>query len=150
MQKGQAAIEFIFLILIVVVYIVTVTMPLVKDGQNALMDVENISRTNNETQKISNTINDIAIQGIGSRQTIIIFSPEQSTIRCNSTSINYEVTLKQQPYPIQCNLGTCSKSFSIPTGFTLECGLQIINGPAKLKLVIEKTAANKIKLLQGS
>ncbi|MFA5931221.1 MAG: hypothetical protein WC821_02835 [archaeon] len=150
MQKGQAAIEFIFIILIVVVYIVTVTMPLVKEGQNALSDVENISRINNETQKIANTISDLSTQGINSKQTLIVFLPEQSKIDCNTTGLNYDLNLKQQPYPAQCPIGICSKDFNTPSNLTLACGVETIKGPSKLKIIVEKIATNTIRINRGS
>ncbi|MFA5125575.1 MAG: class III signal peptide-containing protein [archaeon] len=149
MKRGQAALEFIFLILVVVVYIVTVTMPLSRDTQSALSDVETLSRANNETQKIMNSINELSIIGEGSKQTLTLFIPENTFIYCTDTNISYEVKLKQTPYPIQCSSGTCRKTFLVPSTITLNCSLQLITGPTKMNLVLEKSAA-KIAFTQGS
>ena len=149
MKRGQAALEFIFLVLIVVVYIVTVTIPLSKETQNALSDVETISRANNETQKIMNSINDLSIIGDGSKQTLTMFIPENTFIYCTDKNVSFEVRLKQAPYPIQCSSGTCKKTFLVPSTITLDCTLQLITGPTKIILVLEKNAA-KIAFTQGS
>jgi hypothetical protein len=149
MKKGQAALEFIFLVLVVVVYIVTVTMPLSKDTQNALTDVETISRANNETQKIINSINSLSIMGEGSKQTLTVFIPENTFIYCSDKNISFEVKLKQPPYPIQCSTGTCKKVFLIPSTITLNCGLQLITGPTKIELILERSES-KIAFTQGS
>ena len=137
MQKGQAIIEFIFLILIIVVYLVSVTMPLVKDTQNIIQDTENMTRANNECQKIVNSIKEINLFGEGSRQTLNIFIPNNTIIGCADNKINFETQLTQTPYPIVCQTGKCSKDFI--TNLTLNCDIGQIKGPQKIGVTIQKT-----------
>ena len=140
-MKGQAALEFIFIILIVIVYLTTVTMPLVKDAQNILADVESIGRGNNEAQKIANSINEVWTMGDGSRQTLNIFLPANTTLRCADNNISFEATLLQRPFPSQCPQGVCQKYFPSPTGASLNCITELIEGPQKTNLRIEKAEA---------
>ena len=137
MQKGQAIIEFIFLILIIVVYLVTVTMPLIKDTQNIIQDTENMTRANNECQKIVNSIKEINLFGEGSRETLNIFIPNNTIIGCINNKINFETQLTQTPYPTACSTGKCTKEFT--TNLTLNCEIGQISGPQKVGVTIQKT-----------
>ncbi len=138
MQKGQAVIEFIFLILIIVVYLVAVTIPLVKDTQNIIQDTENVTRANNECQKLSNSIKEINLFGEGSRQTLNLFVPNNTTIDCNNFGkISFSTQLLQNPFPSQCASGICTKTFL--TNSTLNCVTKQINGPQKISITIQKT-----------
>ena len=149
MQRGQTSIEFIFLILIIIVYIVTVTLPLSKDTQNSLSDVENLSRANNETQKLVNSINNLSLLGEGSKETITLFLPQNTTVYCGDNNISFEVKLKQLPYPAQCPLGVCAKKFATPENTAIGCNINSLLGPAKLTLIIEKTNS-QISITRGS
>ena len=142
MQKGQAIIEFIFLILIIVVYIVSVTMPLIDATKNIVQDTENITRANNECQKIVNSIKEINLFGEGSRQTLDIFIPNNTKIDCNAINnkILFETQLTQTPYPAVCPLGKCTKEFA--QNINLICEISQINGPQKVGITIQKTNGN--------
>jgi len=148
MRRGQAAIEFIFLVLIVIVYITTVVIPLSRDAQNVISDVDGVSRANNETQKVVNAINEVSSLGEGSRQTVITFLPIDSAIYCKDKNISFEVKLKQAPYPAQCQNGVCKKTFKIPSTATLDCRAPNISG-GKTSVIIEKSA-DKIIFTKGS
>ena len=54
----------------------------------------------------------------------------------NDKNISYSLSLNQNPYPKHCTSGTCSKTFNIPNNWTIECGVQILNGASQLKLII--------------
>jgi uncharacterized protein (UPF0333 family) len=148
MEKGQVAIEFMFIILIVIVYITTVTIPLVKESKTAVEDIDSLSRANNETQKILNAVNEVYLMGEGSRQTINVYIPQNTTIYCEDKNFSFKTTLTQKPYPIQCDSGTCTKVFDLPKNVLMECNVQTLTGPAKVKTVVEKTAT-KVVFTQG-
>ncbi len=147
-MKGQVAIEFMFIILIVIVYITTVTMPLVKESKDAVTDVDSIARANNETQKIVNAINDIYLMGEGSRQTVTVYVPENTTIFCEDKNFSFQTKMALKPYPIECSSGTCIKTFNMPKNVQIECNLQSLSGPAKYITTIEK-GTSKITFAQG-
>jgi hypothetical protein len=148
MQRGQTTIEFLFIILITIVYITTVTTPLVKSAQTIIYDTENISRTNNETQKIVNTINELATLSSGSRQTINIFLPENTSIYCANKNISFTTVLKQEPWPTQCPNGNCTKTLTPILNTDLNCTPSTLVGPLKTKLVIEK-GETKVFLIEA-
>lgn len=137
MQKGQAVIEFILLILIVVVYLVSVTMPMVENTQKIIEDTENITRANNECQKITNSINEINLFGNDSKQTLILFVPKNTAINCNNINgITFKTQLTQTPFPTECTNGICTKTFN--TNTPLNCLLEEIKGPQKISVLIQK------------
>ena len=145
MEKGQVAIEFMFIILIVIVYISTVTIPLVKESKEAVTDVDSIARANNETQKIVNVINDVYLMGDGSRQTIKVYVPANTVIYCEDRNISFKTTLTLKPYPLQCESGVCTKVFILPKNVTMQCDREEFPSLAKITTVIEKTGT-KVRL----
>ncbi len=142
MKKGQASIEFMFLILISIVYITTAVMPMARNAQGLAYDTENVSRTNSEAQKIVNAITNISMQSAGSRETLTIFVPENSAITCATTKISFTTTLQEKPFPGQCDskTGICTKEFTLPLSATMDCKIPGINGPVATKVIIEKQA----------
>ncbi|MGI6589106.1 MAG: hypothetical protein ACOX1V_00360 [Candidatus Iainarchaeum sp.] len=148
MQKGQAIIEFIFLILIIVVYLTSTTIPLVESAQKTINDTQNITRANNELQKIINAINEINLFSDGSKQTLQIFIPSNTTLKCNSleNKISFETQLIQEPYPIECNQGKCKKEYGL--NIDIQCPITQLNGPQKVNLTIQK-ANSQITLLRS-
>ncbi|MFA6064754.1 MAG: hypothetical protein WCW44_00605 [archaeon] len=149
MQKGQAALEFMFIILIVIIYLSTVVIPLTKDSKNAITDIDALAKANNETQKIINAIERVSTFGEGTKETLTILLPSNSTINCSDKNISFQTVLTAKPYPAQCTSGSCNKSYSIPQSQTLDCKLPTIIGPVKTKIVIEKSNGNKVIFTQG-
>jgi hypothetical protein len=149
MQKGQASLEFLFLVLIVIVYLTTTIMPLTKDASSAVSDVDSLAKANNETQKIINSINRVAAYGEGTRETLNILIPQNTTLFCADTNISFKTTLLANPYPSQCPSGICNKYFPTPQNTTLDCKLQTIIGPTKAQIIIEKSGTNKVIFTQG-
>ena len=147
MNKGQTSIEFLFVILITIVYIATVTTPLIKSAQTIVYDTENVSRANNEAQKITNVINEISTLGTGSRQTLNIFIPTDTNLSCIDDNISFSVTLKQSPWPTQCPEGICTKVFSQALSPDLNCTPTTFTGPLKTKILIEKSS-NQVFLIE--
>jgi len=148
MQKGQAAIEFMFIILIVIIYLSTVVIPLTNDSKNAINDVDSISRANNETQKIVNAIQRVSSFGEGTKETVVLIVPQKTNIICLDKNISFRVELTSTPYPAQCPTGNCTKTFLLPQNQTMDCRNPIVIGPVKTKIVIEKSAGNQIIFTQ--
>jgi len=139
MQRGQAAIEFLFLILIVVVYLVTVTMPLVKDTQNSVNDVSIVAQANTQTQKLANTISEMSLLGTNSMQQMKLILQSDTNIGCEDTNVYFSIKLKQLPYPTNCPLGVCSKTIKTPQNTLLDCRFTRLIGPLNTTLSIYKT-----------
>ncbi|VVB74278.1 Uncharacterised protein [uncultured archaeon] len=142
MKKGQASIEFMFLILISIVYITTAVVPMARNAQGLVYDTENVSRTNSEAQKIVNAITNISMQSTGSRETVTIFVPADSNISCFPAKISFATTLKEKPFPGQCDSlsGLCTKDFTLPASAQMDCKIKGISGPVATKVIIEKQA----------
>ena len=75
-EKGQTSIEFMIIILIVIVYLVTVTRPLVEIAYISIEDIKSLTQTNNETQKILQTINRVNNFSAGTQETIQLVIPK--------------------------------------------------------------------------
>ncbi len=145
MQKGQTVLEFLFLILIIIIYITVTIVPLTKDANAAITDTELMSRANYETQKIVNTISEVARMSNGARQTIAVFVPDKTRIICNDTNIQFDVNLSLRPYPAQCSAnGICTKFFQTPTSAPMTGALKQIIGPSKKQILIEKVDNNVV------
>ena len=122
-NRGQVALEFIFIMVIIVIYLFTVTRPVTDSAKNYLGDVEKMTRASNETQKLSNSIERISLLATGSQEKIMLFVPNDTNIYCYPGKVGYSVTLGEKPYPPQCASGSCDKNFPTPNGITITCGI---------------------------
>ncbi len=149
MQRGQAALEFMFIILVVIVYLSTVVIPLTQDSKSAVTDIDALSKANNESQKVINAIERVSTFGEGSKETLLLFLPANTTLTCADKNISFQTILTAKPYPAQCMTGTCTKFYSIPQSQTLDCKVPSITGPVKQKIVIEKSSGNQVIFTKG-
>lgn len=147
-QKGQAAIEFIFIILIVVVYIFTATLPLIENAKGSIEDIDNITKINTESQRIVNSINKISLLGTGSKETLTIIIPSYSKINCATNEISFETKINNtgnNPPTTYCKNNICTKTFPILDGVNLNCQMpNLAKGIYSLK--IEKQESNLINI----
>ena len=123
-SKGQAAIEFIFIVLLIVVYIFTVTKPLVDSTQGVIEDIDTVTRSNNEAQKIVNSVKRISMLGVGSKETINLFIPINGKVGCyKDGNVGFVAKINQRtldgtpinPGVTLCPGNVCDKNFSLPT-----------------------------------
>jgi len=152
--KGQAALEFIFIILLIVVYIFTVTMPLVNSAQGAITDIDTITRANNETQKIFDSVKRVSLQGTGSKETINLFIPENAYVGCyEDGNIGFKALINQQisdeesvnPQTDLCENNLCDKNFPMLQGINIECGFaELLSGTRKI-IVAKETGKVTIR-----
>jgi hypothetical protein len=128
-ERGQAAIEFIFIILIIMVYIFTTSKPFITNAQGTIEDIQNITKINYEAQKITDTITQVSLLGVGSKNTITIIVPLNTELFCDDiaktisfkTSIN--VTGQNPPLGL-CVNNVCEKIFNVRQGINLYCQFQ--------------------------
>jgi hypothetical protein len=155
-QKGQAAIEFIMLILIVLIYLLTITRPLILDAKNHTEDVQTIVRADAESKRIANSIIDVAMLGEGTKKTILLFVPENAEIRCDETknAIGFDMNLSARPYPkinvtdagacnqgSCCKEGACEKSYAFSNEIKLDCQKEIMKGESKVIIINDDVSA---------
>jgi hypothetical protein len=149
MQKGQASLEFLFLILIVIVYITTTIIPLTNQATNAVYDMDAIAKANNESQKVLNAMERVSTFGTGTKETLTLLLPAKTIFYCYDKNISFQTTLLAKPYPAKCMSGTCTKTFTLPSSITAYCSEETIKGPVKATVIIEKKADGKIGFTQG-
>lgn len=150
MQKGQVAIEFIFILLIIIIYLFTVTMPIVESAQDAIIDIERIVRISNETEKLSKNINEIYFLGTGSRQTINVFIPNYSTINCyeneNKIGFTTQININQiNPNLAICPNNICDHNLNLFSGIILRCSQEnFVTG--NYQISVDKIEENEINI----
>jgi len=112
-----------------------------------LKDTEIIARTNSETQKIADAVNQLAYLGEDSKETIPVFLPEKSAIYCLQNGLRFEATLTQTPFPTQCPQGVCTKNFE--SVLQIQCAFTSIRGPTKERIILIKNANSITVGLEG-
>jgi len=145
-SKGQAAVEFIFIVLLIVMYLFSVTKPLVESTQGVIEDIDTITRSNNEAKKIINSIKRVSMLGSDSKETIQLFIPLNGEVGCYSDgSVGFKAKINQrtlngtsinQPVGL-CPNNSCDKNFSLPN-VAITC---MYDAPVKgtRKIIVVKT-----------
>ncbi len=86
MERGQASIEFLLILVVSLLYIVAVIQPNADIASNAMNDTANLAKLRASADKLVNAVQYVSISGAGTRQTIEIVIPPQSKIYCNTTN----------------------------------------------------------------
>ena len=147
MQRGQVALEFIFILMIVIIYIFTVTKPLVDSAKDVSDDIDRLSRTNNEAQRLVNSVTEISMLGTGSKEALTLLVPVDANINCFADGvIGFSAKMAAKPFPPQCIGGSCDKNFSMPSGVFVDCKVKTLSGPWKIN--VEKTESG-VTVTQG-
>ena len=143
-QKGQASLEFVFLILIIIIYIFTVTRPLSESAISAVEDIQEITQASKEAAKITETINNISLLAPTSRETLTIVVPDNTTLYCyNEGKIGFssQINIKKiNPAVNICPNDLCDKNYTAQT--PIGCLTNQIKGVQKI--VITKSDNNVI------
>jgi hypothetical protein len=140
-NNAQAAIEFIFIILIIIIYIFTVSKPILDNSQGIVDDVERLTKTDIETKKIVNSINNLSLLANGSRETLNVFLQKDSNIVCDTEKIGFEVGINNKgnnPNIAICTNNICKKEYSVFENTEINCGFNKISyGKQTLRLLKE-------------
>jgi uncharacterized protein (UPF0333 family) len=147
-QRGQVALEFIFILLIIIIYIFTVTKPIVENATGISEDIDSVSRANNEAQKLLNSVTRVSMMASGSKETLNMIVPKKSVVMCHIDGvIGFSTKLNVKPYPPQCATGACDKNFGMPAGLKVNCPMVTISGQGKV--TVRKEADNSVTVTQG-
>ena len=155
-SRGQAAIEFIFIVLLIVVYLFSVTKPLVESSQGIIEDIDTVSRANNEAKKIVNSVKRVSMLGVGSKETVQLFIPKDGRVGCyNDGNIGFIAKINLRTLngtPINtptslCPNNSCDKNFDTPN-VEIVCNF---NAPLKgtQRFSIIKTRSGEITIGAG-
>jgi len=145
-KKGQASIEFIFLIIIILVYIHAILYPTVTYATSAANDAKRISEASFAAQKLADAINYVSSSSGDSVQILSVFIPKEATISCSSVAavcspspncVVMETALDPATGPSAACGGTttCTKSYAIAQ--SLNCGNS--SGPLMQRYKVSKT-----------
>jgi len=98
MQKAQATVEFILVLMLATAYIAAIIQPNADYSSNSITDVTNIAKLSVSAEKISNAVQYVSVSGAGTRQTVEIIVPSDSLLKCepaaDSNSVRFVYTLK--------------------------------------------------------
>jgi len=156
MKKGQAAIEFILLVVVMLLFINTAIITNATTASEAALDVSKIGKARLAAEKIVDSINYVGFSGVGTKQTLAVFIPENVSLKCTSSSsdpgyITFGVALEgttgiNDP-PGDDGTGCsgtdpkiCIKTIPVFSDLALECnpGIALIEGPTVANYVIAK------------
>ena len=155
-QRGQAAIEFIMLILIVLIYLLTITRPLILDAKSLTDDVQTIVRADAESKRIANSIMEVAMLGKGTKKTILLFIPKNAELHCSDAdnAIGFDMNISAQPYPkinvtdvgicnqdSCCKEGKCNKDYIFPAEIDLDCQKTLMKGESEVIIINDNVVA---------
>ncbi len=91
-SRGQASVEYIFLILIFLIVLVTVTVPF---AGNAISSSQNVSITSDAKTAVStiaNAVNVVYSNGPGAKRTVNVFIPQDTTLGYSSNALTLGLT----------------------------------------------------------
>jgi hypothetical protein len=135
MQRGQTAIEFIFIILIIVVYLFTITTPMINSAKSAYSDIETVTKANAEAQKLVNAIERVSSLSNGTKETIYLSLPENCVLNCttdNKIEVITKINLDQiNPVVNECPNNICDKNYSTQP---ITCITKIIVGSQSISI----------------
>jgi len=140
-QRGQAALEFIMLVLIIIIYLTTITWPLVENAKGVAGDVETMVWADAEAKRVVNSITEVAMLGKGTQKTVNLFVPANAEIRCAEGKVGFMVRLRDQLHTRLgfdaagnctqercCELGRCDKNFFFPANLRVDCEKTLMTG----------------------
>lgn len=138
MNKGQASVEFLLIIMLSILYISTVIIPGADAAENAAEDTAGIAKIVGSAEKLAGTIQYVALSGVGTRQTIEVVVPENSTFTCGTNSITISYTAKRTLQDTHCtgSPSVCRKTIEVGTAFTCNPAPGILTG--LYKVTVEK------------
>jgi len=123
-MKGQASIEFLLILLIAVLYITTIIIPNVENAEDRITDISNFAKLTISAEKLAKSIQYISLAGDGSKQTIQIVVPSNSTFDCVDGGSNTVINIS---YDTQTNafyeggISPTNKCFIEPVSDTIVC-----------------------------
>lgn len=154
MKKGQAAIEFILLVVVMLLFINTAILTNANSASDAALDVSKIGKARLGAEKVVNAINYVGFGAQGTRQTVSVFVPEGATITCNNSnattpgSMSFIVELEGSSAASGCvDNGIsfeCSKSITAYSDVTLQCTVGSVTGPTIKNYTISKGSGSTV------
>lgn len=160
-SKGQAAIEFIMLILIVIIYLLTITRPLVDNAKSLTEDVQLIVRADAESKRIVNSVTEVSMLGQGTKKTLLLFIPYNAVIECDETKnaiifdLNFQMPIigsvgsdcTAPDKSVCCEGSECRKTYLFPENeIKIECTKQTMTGTTNIIIINNKVDAGKANI----
>ncbi|MDR1819483.1 MAG: class III signal peptide-containing protein [Methanobrevibacter sp.] len=92
-NKGQLSVEYLLIFLISILILIAITLPTLEFGISNSLDMMNIIKTKSEIVKITEAINTIYSNCIGSKKTVIIDIPKDTTLYFSFKSVYFDYLL---------------------------------------------------------
>lgn len=155
MQRGQATVEFVLVLLIAVAYVGAIIQPNADYASNSMQDVANLGKLSVSAQKISNAVQYVSVSGGGTKQTIEVVVPQGANILCDTDgleddSLVFSYTLKSGKGIAACEgdiddpqiSEICTRRITVGPNFSCETPTtDSVIGPGIYRAAIEKDAA---------
>lgn len=92
-NKGQLSIEYLLIVFISILILIAITLPTLEFGISNYMDMTNILKIKSEAVKITEAVNNIYYNGIGSRKTVTVDVPKDTTLHLDSKNAYFDYML---------------------------------------------------------
>ena len=156
MRKGQAAIEFILLVVVMLLFINTAIITNANTASDAALDVSKVGKARLAVDKLVNSINYVGFGGEGTKQTVAVFVPENVIITCNpgagSGTIGFSVTLQGSASGCTDVSGSfvCQKNIEVYDDVALGCSAPAsVVGPTLVNYTITKGSGSAVTVATG-
>jgi len=145
-NRGQAAIEFIFLVAVMLLFIQTIIQPNVNLAVDSAKEVARLAEARLAAEKIANTTNLVGTLGIDTKQTITVFVPAGSKVLCKEATKKIGLNTDLS-HPACDATGKCALDLDILEEITLRCinGTEI-EGPQMKRVIVQKITADEVEV----
>ncbi|MDR2623354.1 MAG: hypothetical protein LBC39_02105 [Methanobrevibacter sp.] len=92
-SKGQLSLEYLLIVLIGILVLIAITLPTLEFGIDNSMDMINILKIKSESVKITEAMNNIYYNGVGSKRTITVDIPKDTILHFNSKNAYFDYLL---------------------------------------------------------
>jgi len=89
--KGQVSVEYLLVILVVLIVLGTVTIPMIGSSVSSSSDVSKASDAKTAVDTIANAVNLVYANGPGSKRTLSVYMPVDTTLVYNKIDDNTKV-----------------------------------------------------------
>jgi uncharacterized protein (UPF0333 family) len=95
-SKGQLSVEYLLIILVIILAFIAIVLPTLEFGINNSIDMTNIVKIKSECIKITNAVDIVYSNGIGSKKTVIIDIPHGTTIHFQDNKAYFDYLLNDK------------------------------------------------------
>ena len=134
------------IILIALGYLQLLQVTVINPAIGSAEDVTRIGQAKLAAEKLAYSVNEIATASGEGRKTIRLFVPQNASVSCSSSEIEFSVSVSSGLDTAGCSGGTCAGSVPLLSGSSVHCGITPINGKNFIELEISKNESGRVSV----